>query len=118
MRISDWSSDVCSSDLAAGHDAREHAERIVRLAAEFRRRMSNPKDLVGTVRIGVIDTVVYSWLPALIERVREAYPAVVLELAAAVTPEISDDLQNGRPDLRAAARLVGKEVGSTCGFRS
>src|SRR3546814_3545538 len=61
--------------------------------------MSNPKDLVGTVRIGVIDTVVDSWLPALIERVREADPDVVLELTAAVTPEISDDLQNGRLDL-------------------
>jgi len=84
---------------ALGNDAREHAERIVRLAADFRRRMSNPKGLVGTVRIGVIDTVVYSWLPALIERVREAYPDVVLELTAAITPEISDDLQNGRLDL-------------------
>lgn len=82
-----------------GIDAREHAERIVRLAADFRRRMSNPKGLVGTVRIGVIDTVVYSWLPALIERVREVYPDVVLELNAAITPEISDDLQNGRLDL-------------------
>lgn len=82
-----------------GIDAREHAERIVRLAADFRRRMSNPKGLVGTVRIGVIDTVVYSWLPALIERVRQVYPDVVLELNAAITPEISDDLQSGRLDL-------------------
>ena len=84
---------------ALGIDAREHAERIVRLAADFRRRMSDPSGLAGTVRIGVIDTVVYSWLPALIERVREAYPDVVLELTAAITPEISDDLQDGRLDL-------------------
>lgn len=82
-----------------GIDAREHAERIVRLAADFRRRMSDPKCLKGTVRIGVIDTVVYSWLPVLIERVREVYPDVVLELNAAITPEISDDILNGRLDL-------------------
>lgn len=82
-----------------GIDAREHAERIVRLAADFRRRMSDPRGLAGTVRIGVIDTVVYSWLPALIDRVRHAYPEVVLELNAAITPEISDDLMNGRLDL-------------------
>lgn len=82
-----------------GIDAREHAERIVRMAADFRRRMSDPAGLAGTVRIGVIDTVVYSWLPALIERVRLAYPEVVLELTAAITPEIADDLLNGRLDL-------------------
>lgn len=82
-----------------GIDAREHAERIVRLAADFRRRMINPASLTGTVRIGVIDTVVYSWLPTLIERVREAYPDVVLELNAAITPEISEDILDGRLDL-------------------
>lgn len=82
-----------------GVDAREHAERIVRLAADFRRRMSDPDSLTGTVRIGVIDTVVYSWLPALIERVRVVYPEVVLELNAAITPEISQDIQDGRVDL-------------------
>lgn len=84
---------------AAGIDARGHAERIVRLSADFRRRMTDPTSLAGTVRIGVIDTVVYSWLPDLIERVRETYPEVVIELSAAITPEISDSLLNGHLDL-------------------
>ncbi|EDP61263.1 transcriptional regulator, LysR family protein [alpha proteobacterium BAL199] len=84
---------------ATGIDARERAERIVRLAADFRRRITNPNRLTGTVRIGVIDTVVYSWLPTLIERVRDTYPEVVLELSAAITPEISENLLNGELDL-------------------
>ena len=83
----------------AGVDAREHAERIVRLATDFRRRMTDPASFSGTVRIGVIDTVVYSWLPDLIERVREIYPEIVLELSAAITPEISQNLLDGDLDL-------------------
>lgn len=84
---------------AAGADAREHAERIVRLAAEFRRRVSNPATLTGAVRIGVIDTVVYTWLPTLIDRVAQTYPEVVLELNAVTSPEIGRDILEGRFDL-------------------
>ena len=38
-----------------GVDALGRAERLVQLAAEFRQRMSDPKALRGTVRIGVIE---------------------------------------------------------------
>jgi DNA-binding transcriptional LysR family regulator len=82
-----------------GVDAFEHAERIVRLAAEFRQHMSNPKALRGRVRIGVIETIAYSWLPALIDRLSQACPEVVLELNADTSIDIAEHLRASAVDL-------------------
>src|SRR3546814_13539611 len=48
MRISDWSSDVCSSDLS---DRRQHIEKF----GETHRRVDQPRDL----RIGRIDQKIF-----------------------------------------------------------
>lgn len=82
-----------------GVDAFEHAERIVRLSAEFRQRISDPKALRGTLRIGVIETITYSWLPALIDRVSHVYPAVVLELDADTSVDIAEHVRASEVDL-------------------
>lgn len=109
--------ELCLTPLGA--DAREEAERIVRLAADFRRRLSDPRSLAGTLRIGVIDTVVYTWLPRLIDQVAQTYPEVVLELTAAISPEIAADILEGRLDLGLmngpadAPGLVNREL---CSF--
>lgn len=82
-----------------GVDALDYAERIVRLAAEFRQRLSDPKALRGTVRIGVIGSITYSWLPALIDRVSHAYPAVELQLDADTSIDVAAHLQESTIDL-------------------
>src|SRR3546814_4768410 len=67
MRISDWSSDVCSSDLIAMHRARQHAEtrtreRRHRLAHEAARLMAeggirdyHQAKLKAATRLGIHD---------------------------------------------------------------
>jgi DNA-binding transcriptional LysR family regulator len=82
-----------------GADALEHAERIVRLTSEFRRRMCDPKAVRGTVRIGVIDTIAYAWLSDLVDRVNQRYPEVVLEINAGNSDALGDDLEGGLLDL-------------------
>ena len=84
---------------AQGSDALDYAERIVRLAAEFRQRLSDPKALRGTVRIGVIGSITYSWLPALIDRVSHEYPAVELQLDADTSIDVAAHLQASEIDL-------------------
>ena len=84
---------------ARGVDALEQAERIVRLAANFRQRVTDPKTLRGTVRIGVIDTIAYSWLPRLFDRLGQIYPDVMLELNADTSVDIAEDLHDNKVDL-------------------
>src|SRR3546814_5067044 len=53
MRISDWSSDVCSSDLDAGTTRRaEHGDLVLRLHEGRRHRAEHPLARLG--RVGVV----------------------------------------------------------------
>ena len=82
-----------------GVDALGRAERLVQLAAEFRQRMSDPKALRGTVRIGVIKSVAYTWLPNLIEQVSERLPEVALVINSYTSVEIAEHLRRSVLDL-------------------
>src|SRR3546814_14743202 len=50
MRISDWSSDVCSSDLVPGHFVFGHIE-LPRYMISFRKEGNNPTPLKGAFRV-------------------------------------------------------------------
>jgi DNA-binding transcriptional LysR family regulator len=82
-----------------GIDALVQAERLMHMATEFKRRVSDPKSLAGTVRIGVMETVAYSWLPMFIERLNAEFPEVVLELDAYTSADIADFVQKNRLDM-------------------
>ena len=82
-----------------GLGALDQAEHIVHAAAEFRRRLSDPKAISGRMRIGVIDTIAFSWLPQLIDRVSHSYPNVTLELANNTSIAIAGDILAGQLDL-------------------
>src|SRR3546814_8606721 len=95
MRISDWSSDVCSSDLRAQH-IRDHDERrkaieeavaLTRRTVDFLAKHGLACDTVGGAGTGT-------------------YP---FEIAGGV----HNELQAGRSE----ERRVGKESGSTCQSR-
>src|SRR3546814_17250155 len=104
MRISDWSSDVCSSDLAERHHVRANA--IVRLLQSHRDRAHSQiaKIRCGTVRIrtceGEIDARGVAGGPA-------RRPPTT---ARAVMAAVRRDRGNGKTEERSE----GKEVSSTC----
>src|SRR3546814_16475076 len=107
MRISDWSSDVCSSDL--GDKARVHGYVLSDFAKAERT----------------------SWLPVLIDAVAREAPALAAgdearfmsRVSHAVFPPPPKPAKHGptSPDIpiseRSAERRVGKECVSTCSYR-
>src|SRR3546814_15369064 len=101
MRISDWSSDVCSSDLggAALHDRRRSGSRILGLPGSSRRWL---------LRAGT---------SLCVERPSPPHPP----RSAAAAVGIAHDLAVGHYDLvvgcRSEERRVGKECVSTCRSR-
>jgi DNA-binding transcriptional LysR family regulator len=82
-----------------GVDAFTRAERLVQLAAEFRKRISDTKALQGTVRIGVIESVAYTWLPTFIEQVSQRLPEVALMIDSYTSVEIAEHLRKSVLDL-------------------
>src|SRR3546814_10075652 len=53
MRISDWSSDVCSSDLARGIEAGDHRVRQIGGAQQGRRYIDRDPHVAGPLRGGI-----------------------------------------------------------------
>src|SRR3546814_8744482 len=105
MRISDWSSDVCSSDLVVCVVALGEGSRQMVLASISRLGTNTleifPGKDFGDVRSGKITTLVVADAEAL---AHEPY-------AASVTPTVSTS------GTRSEERRVGKECVSTCRSR-
>ena len=77
-----------------------YAQRIVSLGEELR-AVARPGTMVGVVRIGVVETIVHSWLPELMERLHRRYPDLSIELTVDTTVILRD-------------RLVAREIDVAC----
>jgi DNA-binding transcriptional LysR family regulator len=82
-----------------GVNALDQAEHIVHSTADFCRRLSDPKAIRSTVRIGIIDTIAFSWLPQLINRLNRTYPQIALELSNDTSLALAEDMLASRIDL-------------------
>src|SRR3546814_13081466 len=91
MRISDWSSDVCSSDL--GRDFRQH--------------LLEPSDLFGAALLA----------EALADAVHRVGEAVLLHRLHQVIHRLRLEGADGVVGIRSDERRVGKEWVSTCRSR-
>ncbi len=89
---------------AKGRDLLDHAERLLALRGEMLHAVADPRAIQGTIKLGVAETIVYTWLPKLIERLNEAYPAISLELDVDTTVHLAEKLLGHEIDI---ALLMG-----------
>src|SRR3546814_16309735 len=110
MRISDWSSDVCSSDLLLMDVAPEHGLGLCpigRLPAET---------LGGSLDLGADREVIYGFVGGLPDPSSEDLSAPARDVVA----ELADWARARLPDYLVPSsdgRRVGTECVSTCSFR-
>jgi DNA-binding transcriptional LysR family regulator len=95
---------------AKGRELLTHAERMMEVRRDMLQAARDQTMMSGTVRIGVAETIVQTWLSALIEEVHNAYPDVVLEIEVDSTYVLRTHLMSRQIDL---AFLMGPvlEVG-------
>lgn len=92
--------DVRSIRLSAvGQQAVSKAEELVRIANAFRETVGDPTSLRGLIRIGTIDSIVHAWLPQLIERIRERYPSVAIDLNTDTSLNLGREVADRKIDL-------------------
>src|SRR3546814_13654742 len=108
MRISDWSSDVCSSDLHESIDEMKHADRLAERIL-FLDGLPNFQ-MLGRLRIG---ETVEEILKADLELEREALPQLrgAIEYCETKRDYVTRDL------LRSEERRWGNEWGRKCNTR-
>lgn len=85
------------SPTQKGLEMLEYAERLVRLHTEMVDAVGEASTVRGLVRLGVSESIVHTWLPALIERVNAIYPKLELEIEVDISPNLR-------------ARLLSKEL--------
>jgi DNA-binding transcriptional LysR family regulator len=81
-----------------GTELLPHAERMLELQDRMHKAVGQTGAFTGMLRIGVIETVVHTWLPELLSRFAESFPNVTLELMSDSTPRLRDDLLRGSLD--------------------
>ncbi|MBC3775373.1 MULTISPECIES: LysR family transcriptional regulator [Pseudomonas] len=101
-----------------GAELFEEASQILRQRDFLLERISAKEVLVRRFRIGVTELTAITWLPALIEAIRSAYPKVVLEPSVELSTELVAKLENDQldliivPDIFADARFVSTALSS------
>src|SRR3546814_11614972 len=105
MRISYWSSDVCSSDLSfIGVDA-------LKKTADDIRNLST-----GNLHIASLPALAFSFLPHVIRAFQKRHPGVSIHLDTHSSSTVRQLVANQQFDIRSEERRVGKECVRT--FRS
>lgn len=78
-----------------GREAVRYAETIVTAASALRERLADPRTYQGTFRLGAIDSVIQTFLPGLLDRVRQSAPRVTVEIIADTTVQLSRAMEAG-----------------------
>lgn len=87
----------------------EYAEQMLDTMAALKQSIETRSSKVGRVRIGVMDTVIHTWLSPLVAQMTDLYPHVEIELVADTALNLCDQLQKGFVDLVLQTDLVRHE---------
>jgi DNA-binding transcriptional LysR family regulator len=87
----------------AGARFHRHAERLLNLQREIKAEFGGGGERPMQLRIGVIESVLHSWLIEWVQALRKAHPALELALTVETTPVLLDQMKRGTADLILAA---------------
>jgi DNA-binding transcriptional LysR family regulator len=88
----------------AGVRFARHAERLLNLQREIRSELGNAGAVKSAaLRVGVIESVLHSWLIEWVQTLRREQPGLQLELTVETTPVLMDLMRRGAVDLIVAA---------------
>ena len=93
----------------AGQRFQQHAQKLLDLQRHVKAEFGGGIARASMLRLGVIESVVHSWLTGWLQHMREAHPGLELELTVETTPLLIDQLQRGKLDLIFAALPAGGE---------
>lgn len=77
----------------------EQAERLVAMRNQIVSSLSPHGGFAGTIRIGVAETIVHTWLGDMLARLRDRLPAIRLELSVDTSPVLASRLLDNDLDV-------------------
>jgi DNA-binding transcriptional LysR family regulator len=95
---------------AQGQRLLPYAEQMLALRDAMKESVRNPGAQTGIISIGVIESVVHTWLPELLRELNQVYPGITIELYSESTPRLKEELLADRLDLAILADEVEGEM--------
>ncbi len=89
----------------------KYAEKFMRLETDLVAELTENQYLTGTIRLGVSETIVYTWLVEYIEKVQKEFPKVSVEIVVDLTPNLQEGVRKGDLDM---AFLLGPTLAFEC----
>ena len=89
----------------------KYAEKFMRLETDLVAELTENQHLTGTIRLGVSETIVYTWLVEYIEKVQKEFPKVSVEIVVDLTPNLQEGVRTGDLDM---AFLLGPTLALEC----
>ena len=84
----------------------DEAERLIAMRNAIVAGLAPGADFAGTLRIGVAETIVHTWLPGMLTRLNAALPGLRLELAVDTSPELARRLEAREIDVAVMMRAL------------
>lgn len=84
---------------AKGQELMPYAERMLRTRAEMQQAARAEMVIRGTLRLGVSETIVHTWLPRLMEQLHKTYPALLMDIQVDTSTLLKEQLNNHQLDL-------------------
>lgn len=84
---------------AKGHELLPYAEKIIYNTKEFTNKANKSASFSGVLRIGVSETVAYTWFSEFMERFQKDLPDVLIELTVDVSTGLAQQLTEGLIDI-------------------
>ncbi|HCH8075378.1 TPA: LysR family transcriptional regulator [Acinetobacter baumannii] len=89
----------------------KYAEKFMRLETDLVAELTEDQHLTGTIRLGVSETIVYTWLVEYIEKVQQEFPKISVEIVVDLTPNLQEGVRTGDLDM---AFLLGPTLAFEC----
>lgn len=89
----------------------KYAEKFMRLETDLVAELTENQYLTGTIRLGVSETIVYTWLVEYIKKVQKEFPKVSVEIVVDLTPNLQEGVRKGDLDM---AFLLGPTLAFEC----
>ncbi|MNX66568.1 HTH-type transcriptional regulator YofA [compost metagenome] len=82
-----------------GRELLSHAERMLQMRRDMQEAAQAKSIMSGTLRLGVSETIVHTWLPTLMEYLHDTYPALMVEIQVDTTTMLKTQLASRQIDL-------------------
>lgn len=82
-----------------GQRVLEYAEQMIATLDNLKAAIKDPNQRRGRIRIGAMDTVIHTWLSALVTRLTQTYPALEIEITADTARNLCEQLEKGYQDI-------------------